>query len=58
MLEGLETNETAVVQRAYDYAVNYPVLTDRASWLNEAATVASPQALLPAVPAVDFRRIF
>jgi len=35
--------------------VNYPALADEASWFNEAAIAASPQALLPAVPAVDFR---
>jgi len=37
--------------------VNYPALADGASWFNKAAIAASPQALLPAVPAVDFRRI-
>jgi hypothetical protein len=35
-------------------AVNYPVLTDRASCFIEVCNQTSPQALLPAVPAVDF----
>ena len=38
--------------------VNYPALTDEASWFKDGCNQPSPQALLPAIPAVDFRRIF
>jgi len=36
--------------------VNYPALTGKASWFVEVCIQTSPQALLPAVPAVDFIR--
>jgi len=36
----------------FNIVVNYLALTDGASWFNEATIAASPQALLPTVPAV------